>query len=474
MRRSERLLLVATPIVAVAAVALGLRIGAASAVRAAVLYGAPSSDAGTGLAWQLVAFDEDRGQREPVALREVDVIARARGREWFWKGATNDDGAAEVLLQVPSAEGMNLEIHAGHALLAEGDAIVPAAVPRPPPSSAWARFARREGPVALDVAVLGQRVGSGFPATIWVRATDAATGARLAGVTIEAENDGSLSTATADMKTDGRGWARVVATPMGYGVALIVHARAPNAATGLWGGALFVSPGAARLIARDRYKADEEPTLDVVAPNVRDHAYLEIDDAHGRVWAAAVPLIGADGAMPSAHVRVPRLAPGLYWAVASSDPSGGARLGPGTIVRPFFVAANDEAALSLGTDKEECAPPRDSRETSQVLGVCLALAGATPVPRWIALEGFALHHARDAQKRAVGLGVALGAIAIAMLLETLLLIRVAHSAQSELRDTREVNMALGTQMQRVSKLGISVLVALLGLALLAAFLVRAS
>ncbi|MDP8999548.1 MAG: hypothetical protein M3O46_05495 [Myxococcota bacterium] len=464
----------ATPIVALAAVGLGLRVGAASAVRAAVVYGAPSSDAGTGLAWQLVAFDEDRGQREPVALRDVEVIARARSKKWVWKGATNDDGAAEVLLRVPSAEGMSLEIRAGHALLAQGDVMVRAAVPRPPPSSAWARFARREGPVALDVAVLGQRVASGFPATIWVRATDAATRARLAGVTIEAENDGSLSTATVGMKTDARGWARVVATPMGYGVALIVHARAPNASTGLWAGALFVSPGAARLIARDRYNADEEPTLDVVAPNVRDHAYLEIDDAQGRAWAASVPLIATDGEMPSAHVRVPRLAPGLYWAVASSDPAGASRLGPGTIVQPFFVAANDEAALSMATDKEECVPPRDSRETSQVLGVCLALAGATPVPRWIALEGFALHHAGEAQKRATGLGIALGAIAIAILLETILLIRAGHTAQSELRHTRELNAALGTQMERMSKLGISVLVALLGLALLAAFLVRAS
>jgi hypothetical protein len=472
--QGERVLLLATPIVAMAAVALGLRVGAGGRVRAAVVYGAPESDAGTGLAWQVVAFDEDHGTREPVALAEIDVTARAGGREARWVGSTNEDGAAEMLLPMPSAQALSLDVRAGGELLAGGGASVPATIARSAPASAWARFARREGAIALDVAVLGQRVASGFPASIWVRATDAVTRAPLGNATIEPEGDASLSPATAAAHTDTRGWAHVVATPTGYGVALMLHARATREKTGDWAGALLVSPGAAQLVARDRYLPDEEPTIDVVVPNVRTSAYMEIDDARGRAWAASVWLVTSQGEAPHARVRVPRLAPGLYWAVASSDPAAGALLGPGTIVRPFFVAASDEAALALGTDKDECAPPRDPREFPRVLKVCLALAGATPVPRWTALEGFSAQHARNARRRSCGLAIALGAIAIAMFLETILLLRAAHAARMRLREaTSEEREALGAGVGRAGNVGIALFVALLGLALLGAFLERA-
>ena len=178
--RIERLLLVLTPLAAMATVALGLRVGAGSAVRAAVVYGAPVSGAGTGLAWQLVAFDEEHGYREPVALPDVEVVARQGAREVHWRGATNADGAMEMLL--PLAEPAEyLEVRAGRALLAQGSTTVPPSLPRDPPASSWASFSRREGDVVLDVAVLGQRVATGFPASLWVRATDGASHAPLRG-----------------------------------------------------------------------------------------------------------------------------------------------------------------------------------------------------------------------------------------------------------------------------------------------------
>jgi hypothetical protein len=481
MARGERLLLLVTPILAMAVVAVGLRVGAGSAVRAAVVYGAPPSKAGLGLAWQVVTFDEDHGVREPVALPEVEVTAVSVNREAHWRGATNDDGVAEMLLSLPSADAVNIEVRADGLLLARGDARFPPATPRATASSAWTRFARREGGVALDVTVLGQRVASGFPATIWARASDSASHVPLSGATITPEHDGTLSTASATAQTDTRGWAQIVATPMGHAVALVLDARSTAGATGMWAGALFVSPGAAQLVARPRYGPTEEPTIDVVAPNVRTTAYVEIDDAQGRAWAAALPLRAPGGQMPRATVRVPALAPGLYWAVTSGDPAGGAGLGPGTSVRPFFVAASDDEALALGTDAAECQPPRDPRETARVVGVCLALAGAAPVPRWIALDGFSAQRARDARKRAEGLALALGAIAIAMLLEAILLLRAAHAARVQLRAATSVEGAvLGREEGRAARFGpagvvsVAILVALLGFALLAAFLVRAS
>lgn len=479
--RVERVLLLVAPALAMTAVALGLGFGARSDERAAVVYGAPPSAAGTGLAWQVATFREVHGAREPLALTQVVVVARPEKDgapepedEVRWTGATNEDGMAEMLLPLPPTPAVELEVRSGGALLARGRAQIESG-PRAPRLPAWAPFARREGAVVLDVAVVGQRVASGFPASLWVRATDATTHAALAGVTVTPESDGALSSAPGGALTDGRGWASVVATPMGHAVALIVHARAQDGRTGDWAGALFVSPGAAGLTASDRYAPDEQPAFDVVAPNLRTTSYVEIDDARGRAWGAIVPLATQEGAMPRASVRAPRLAAGLYWVLASSDPMGAALLGPGTIARPFFVAASDDAALAMGPDPETCAAPHTTLEAGHALGPCLALAGASTVARWVALEGFAEQHAHDRRKAAAGLAVALGSIGIAVVLETILLMRAWHSARAGLRaaTTGEgADAAVGVQMERAGNVVVALLVALLGFGLLAALLVR--
>jgi hypothetical protein len=496
--RIERLLLVVTPAAAMATVALGLRVGAGSAVRAAVVYGAPASGAGTGLAWQVVAFDEDHGFREPAPGLALDVTARPEEglgrvdptpqppearppREARWHGVTGEDGAAEM--QLPSAHpAAYLEVRAGEALLAVGDVAVPEgpALAREPPASSWASFARREGAVRLDVAVLGQRVATGFPARLWVRATDATTQAPQAGVTVEAERDSSFLPAAARVTTDTRGWAQVVATPVGHAVSVVLHATAPGGRAGEWAGGLYVSPGAASLALAERVAPGEEPVIDVVVPTMRTTAYLEVDDARGRAWAAVVPVKAGAGEMPRATVHAPPLAPGLYWAVEAGDPSGASQLGPGSMARPFFVAASDEAALAFGTDRETCAPPADPREAGRVVSTCLALAGATPVPRWTALDGVAMQRAHDAARRRRGLAIALGAILVAALLEGLLLLKASRSARASLRDAldgegegSEGAGGPGRGVGRAWTVAIALLVAMMGFALMAAFLARA-
>jgi hypothetical protein len=327
--------------------------------------------------------------------------------------------------------------------------------------------------VALDVAVLGQRVASGFPASIWVRAVDAVSHRPIAGATIEPEPDASFAPAARSSRTDGRGWAEVIATPVGHAVTMILRARAADGRQGVWAGALFVSPGAPQVLAADRFAPDEEPQIELVMPAVRTTGYLEIDDARGRAWAAVVKLTAADGGMPQASVRAPRLAPGLYWAVYASDPAGAAHLGPGTLARPFVVAATDVSALAFGPDAAECAPPLDPRDAPRTLATCLALAAATPAPRWTALEGFSQQHARDERRRARGIHLALGAIAVAVLLETILVLRAAAAARARLRAAVTEGVATASAFTgHAWTAGIAVLVAVLGFVLLAAFVVR--
>jgi hypothetical protein len=493
-RRRERPLLIGTPAVALATVALGLRIGAGSAVRAAIVIGAPVSGAGTGRAWQVVVFDEDHGVREPVPHIELEVIARGDGRQAEWRGTTSDDGVAEVLLPL-MASGVHLEVRAGaraaSSLLASGD-LQPANDPNEGPArskradpnenelparSTWSRFARREGPVLLDVAVLGQRVATGFPADLWIRASDAASGTALAGVDIEPERDSSFVPAASHVTTDARGWAHLVATPVGHAVAVVLRAKAADGRAGEWAGALYVSPGAAQLAVDERVSPEDGPVIDVVVPTLRTTAYVEIDDTQGRAWATAAPVVPpASGAsvasLPHATARAPRLAPGLYWAVEAGDPAGAAKLGSGTIARPFFVAASDDAALSMGTAALGCTPVADPREARRALSACLALAAPTPVPRWTALDGFAATRARDAEKRRRGLGLALGAVVVAVALEVVLLLRAFAVSRARLERAAQGEELPRRLVGRVWTVGIAVLVAVMGFVLLAAFLVR--
>jgi hypothetical protein len=472
--RFERVLLVATPAAAMAAVALGLRIGAGTKLRAAVVFAAPQSDAGTGMAWQLATFEEARGLREPIAAPGVTVVARTSSREVRWQGATNEDGVAEVALPLSGDDAVRLEVTSDATLLASGQVRrAPDGTTRPAPTTAWARFARRDGPVMLDVAVLGERVASGFPAVIWVRATDRASGAPLAGVSIEPEADSSLVPASPSVRTDARGWAEIIATPVGHAVTMTFNARSAEGRRGVWAGALFVSPGAAQLRVRQRIAPEEEPLLEVVVPTVRRTAYVEVDDSKGRAWAAVLNLSAEAGAMPRAKVRAPRLAPGLYWAVVSGDPAGAAQLGPGTLAQPFAVAATDAAALAFGLDPSVCAPPLDPRDSPRVLSVCLALSAARPVPRWVALEGFSQGRATEERRRARGLGLALTAIALAVILEGVLVFRAALATRARLRVPPEgAEAPLPTQAHPAWTVAVALLVGVLGLVLLAAFVAR--
>jgi hypothetical protein len=470
--RIERALLWVTPAAAVTTVALGLRLGAGDTLLAAVVVAAASSKAETGLAWQLRTLRESEAGREPVALRSIRIRVSTRSAQASWEGATNDDGVAEPFLAVPALDPIHLEVWSGPTLLAAGDARPPpaAAVHAPPAlgpvTSAWARFARREGAVLLDVAVLGQRVAPGFPATVWVRATDSATGAPIQGASIVPTAEASFAPAVDTARTDARGWARVIATPIGHVVTMEVLGRAPDGREGQWTGGIYVSPGAAKLTAPARFSLDEAPQINLELSTVRMLEYVEIDDASGRVWAATVPLEADGGAARHAQIVAPQLPAGLYWIVSSGDPAGAAALGPGTAALPFFVARSDDDALRLEGDLAECAPPRDRGEVRRVLEICRALVAPTPVPRWTAVDGFPALYARRTAARTRGLVVALAGVGVGSLLEIVLLIRASRGMPS-------FAVSPGPQAAgRPFAIALAILVALLGFVLLTAFLLR--
>jgi hypothetical protein len=468
--RAERLLLVLAPFAALAAVGVGLRVGASDSVRAAIVYSAPVSKAGTGLAWQVVAFEIDHGVRAPLVDQPLEVTARAGDRTTRWIGATNEDGVAEVLLPlVGASDVVGLEVRAGGHILAVGEARVPLPVGRSPVWPVWMPFARREGAIVLDVAVLGQRVAPGLSATLWVRATDASSRARLPGVAIEPETDASLVFPQPSVRTAANGWAELTATAAGLAISLTLSARTADGRTGKWQGGLFSSPGAVKLETRRRWATDESVTIAVLSPTAREAEYLEIDDASGRAWGSSVAMVRGSDGTASASVSVPSLHSGLYWAVAASDAAGATLLGPGTATLPFFVAANDSSALALGTDGAECAEPQSADEAARALGPCLAVAAAIPVARWTALDGLARWNGRLRERRFRGIAVSASSVLFGMALEAILLIRAAARGRKRGEGLSE-DLAMSPPLRGA----VAVLVALLGFALIAAFVLRSS
>ncbi|MGH7269477.1 MAG: hypothetical protein ACREJ3_03525, partial [Polyangiaceae bacterium] len=341
-------------------------------------------------------------------------------------------------------------------------------------------FARRDGPIALVVAILGSAAAPGFPADLWARATNRTTAAPIAGASVGIESDSVGASAATDARTDSRGWANVSATAVGLAVTMTLRAKSADGASGQWIGGLPTSPGATNVETRLRWTPQQEPEIDLSAPTVRTTTYLEIDDSHGRAWAATPSLARRPDGTSQAAVLAPRLAPGLYWAVASSAPSGATGFGSGSIARPFFVASSDGEALAMGEGGEPCAPPRDVREGPRALATCLAFAGETPVPRWVALDGFMMQIERDRVLRARGLRVAVGALLAAVLLEAVLLVRAAmrpgvrgiFEVPDDASDRPDAGSVAAVIARRWGSVALALLIALLGFALLAAFLIR--
>lgn len=473
--RGERWALVVTPFVGMTAVGVGLRVGASDPILAATVYSAPESRAGMGLAWQLAAFRVTRGAREPLARIPLEVTTRVGAVSARWTGSTNEDGVAEMQLPTSGADVLEIEARTGDDILAKGAARVPPRLERPAVTPVWMPFARREGSILLDVAVLGQRLAPGFPASLWVRATDASSGARISGVTLEPDAEGSLTFGQVN-PTSKDGWGELAATASGFAISLGLRARAADGRTGVWQGGLFSSPGAVKVETRRRWAPGDAATIRLVAPTWRSGEYFEIDDANGRVWATAVAPVQASDGTSSATVVAPALPSGLYWAVASTDPGGATMLGPGTATLPFFVAASDAAAVHFGTDPAECVAPADAALGSQALGPCLAVAAAVPVARWTALDGFSEKNRKLRDKRRRGMTIAWGAALVAMALEGLLMLRAAARGRrrrqprsvADLGEPPPAELAMSPRLLSA----VAILIALLGFALVAAFVLR--
>ncbi|AKU96734.1 hypothetical protein AKJ09_03398 [Labilithrix luteola] len=469
--KNRRAMQIGAPIVAVATMMIGLRVGAKSAVRAATVFGAPVGMAPPGgkarLAWQVLTYLDDRGVRETIAMQGLHVIGRSKGAEARWDGASNEDGIAEIALELPdlkTGDPVDLEIRV------DGDSEPLASGTVAWHDVAWARSepnhvaavrpTSRSGTMNLDVVIEGGRLVVGFPTPLWVRSKLPA-GAH-GRVTVDASPEPGLVFDRESVTSCEDGWAEFSARAMAHVTGGSFHARAlgdPNV-EGKWFGALPVAPGAF-FVSVPRVMPAGTPNLAVlVAPNPRKVVYAEVDDVHGRVIAAALPVeTDPTDTIPRARFELPPLASGLHWLVVSGEPRGAEHLAGAAIARPFFVGTSNEVDV-----QNACS-----------IGPWLASHEATGFPRWIALDGLPARSRANRGRHFAGLLIAGVSLLAAGLLEVLLLTAAAREARvaMQLAELDE----LDPEAKRVTAkppgggLAVAVLVVLLGFALLAALLV---
>ncbi len=437
----SRVALAVIPALGIAALAMGLRLGARDDFTAAIVSAAPQSAGGSPLAWQLSTLANVRGVEEPVAIA-ARVEASAQGRTAAAEVVTNEDGIAEFSLDLGPlrlGERVGLRVtDAGGGALAVGETTVlgPA---RTAPSRQWVAHSRQDGGLAIDVAIRGGRLGAGHAGTGWARVVDLASRAPVSADALTLLPDAGLEAALADSGCRS-GYARLSLSPIAHVVSLSIEARR-GALAGAWVGALPVAPGAFTVSLADRAPAGPL-TFDVIAPGAQSRAYVEVNDDAGRVFATVVPLPPDAARGAQARVTTIALKSGRYWVVVSSDPGGATAMTGATLAWPVEVGGAPSACD--GADD----------------------AGLVPqgFARWTAADGRIAGRRRVETQRTRGLFFGLGSLGVAGILEALLIVLGARRAQAQL--ARLATAAEAPLLRPSRRLGaIDVVVTLLLLAL---------
>ena len=417
---NRALAMLVTPALSFATLALGLGIGASGETTAAIVEGAAPGANHAGIAWQARVYRDDRGVREVVPNLRVHVHAKYKDQERTADVRTTPDGAAEIDFDFPGiAAGDEIAIELtsenGSTTLAAGSARVPD--PKPTSISAGMLPAlRKKGPAALEVAVEGGALPVDLWTNLWVRATNGGKAiARDTMVQLDAMDDLEVDTSTkraseiAPKDAPREDWSPIC----GNGWALFpVRAHATNLQARFhlgdaeWVGVLPTRLGATVAREIDRDPKTGARILEVTrAASQEANVYVEIDDDVGRIWSATPTLkVDADG-FARAKLPLPDVDMKSAWATGGSEPDGAELITGGTTSNPLWLVPTAPA------------PCIDDRNP----------AAFHPIgfPRTAVLDGFLAARTRTAARRKKGMSIAIGALVVGAIVETLIVLRGA-------------------------------------------------
>jgi hypothetical protein len=339
------------------------------------------------------------------------LVARARGVVRTIRGSTNGDAVAELALDVPelsNGDPIELDVTDDHgAVLARGTAAWPKVIA--PPTTidhAILRPARAEGNLRMRVTVFGGALAPNQPGRVWV--TTEARGEAPRNVHVDATPDLGIEVTTPyassrDPRCLSTGVIEITALGHLGGVAL--HARDDLGREGEWYGMLPIAAGAMH-VALPLTAEPGMTRVTVTSASARTLAYVEVDDGVGRASATILTLTGEP---PRAEAMLDLGTLGRNFVVVSGEPEGATNIVGAARALPVWVGPN--APCEAG----------------------LAEVSAQAFPRFVALDGFDAKHAALAARRRRGRLIALGALALGSLLETLLLLRAAREGRERLR-----------------------------------------
>jgi len=419
----EKTAIVLTPLVAVATVALGLRVGASSRVLGAKVYAAAPGGGRSGVALEIVTWTEEGDAPEVISEPGLTVIAFTHGQEARWTGSSNKDGVAEAWLDLPARpnEWIDAKVtNASGVVLASGRVALPSAGATGSNEGAAVHPMRRTGPLALDAFVYGRLIpGATVPVLVRVRRVGDAGG--LASLDLKAEPEPGLTVGAPTCASDATSndtWCTVPATAEFLTASWRLAARVPAGPgvppqEGTWYGSLPVSPGGATSDLPERLDSGAPRSVHFVVPPATRRLYVEVVDAAGVDMAAALDVAPATRG-GEAETVLPGLGPGAYWLVTSPDLRGLETGAGATIARPFRVV---------------------SRETESAPGAVLRdLVTRMPptIARPLALDGLLAPRRRAAAARRRGMLLAFGALLVAAVCETLLILQTLRRGRIRL------------------------------------------
>ena len=244
-------------------------------------------------------------------------------------------------------------------------------------------------------------------------------------------------------------------------------APSPPHPAGRWFGALPVAAGAFFISTPRTLEANKPATVVLLAPNPRDVVYAELDDARGRVVAAALAVATEAGdPTPRARFELPPLVPGLYWLVVSGEPRGAEHMAGAAVSKAILVG---DGAAGLAAESAV-----NVHDTCSV-GPWLAQRQAAGFPRWVALDGLPARSAENRFRHTLGLLIGVLSLLAAGVVETLLLVAASREARVSFQlaelDEDDPSALKVTAESPGGGVLMAVLVAVLGLALLAVLLI---
>lgn len=437
---SERGLIAIVAAVSIATVAIGLRVGAGESVRAAIVMGAPLPEGGGRAAFQL-RTQEDDGRTRTAVSSPFSATIRAQGVERKISGTTNEDGVAELAFDAPGlAPGDAIDFDVRDArgdVLARGAGSWPSAMPAPTIlDHQTLRPSRDEGALRMRVAIAGAALAPGERArgavTVVSHGEPPRDTAIEAAPVLGLESVGVFGDERCGAKTP------IELLTRGMTAGLALDATDALGRKGIWFGAIPVANGALRVDA-PRVAPLGPLQVIVTAPGESTIGYVEIDDQRGRLAAATLALTGDP---PSGHVTFDVADPGLHFLVVSGTPDGAMNVEGATRALPVWVGPNAPCEADL------------------------AEQAGRAFPRFVMLDGFAGERARLAKRKRKGRLIALGAIAIGSLLETLLLLRAARDGRRRMRRLQNAMIEEEVDDDRVASRKPLDLLVVLGLSLL--------